>query len=173
MDVVLLDFISTQIVIPVPLPFEMVLDETDIVAEAERSVVVDNAMQVVEGLNLERILEELCIAAEACCIEVPNWEVNQVLKFAPLITIQAEPLQLNDQDRWGNKNLHPLEVDLWSLALFSLTLVLELFSLAKLGHAVVESGVVSLVNQVKILFLRRSMLNHLASQRIIIFGKLF
>ena len=87
MDVVLLDFISTQVVIPVPLPFEMVLDETDIVAEAERSVVVDNAMQVVEGLYFERVLEELRITAEAPCIEIPDWEVNQVLKFAPLITI--------------------------------------------------------------------------------------
>ena len=115
---------------------------------------VDYAVQVVEGLNLERVLEELCIAAEARCVEIPDREVNQVLKFAPLITIQAEPLQLNDQDWWGNKNLHPLEVDLWSLALLALTLVLELFSLAKLGHAVVEGSVVSLVDQVKILFLR-------------------
>ena len=45
-------------------------------------------------------------------------------------------------------------MDLWSLALLALTLVLELFSLAKLGHAVVEGSVVSLVDQVKILFLR-------------------
>lgn len=45
-----------------------------------------------------------------------------------------------------------------------MTLMLELFSLAKLGHAVVKGSVVSLVDQVKILFLSRSMLNHFASQ---------
>ena len=49
MQLVLGDFFARQVVIPVPLLVKMVLRVADIVAEAERSIVIHHAVQVVDG----------------------------------------------------------------------------------------------------------------------------
>ena len=67
---------TTQIIVSVPLFVELVLDEADVVAEAKRSIVVDNSMQIIQRLDLQRVLEELRITAVLFRIEVPDWEID-------------------------------------------------------------------------------------------------
>lgn len=53
---------------------------------------VHDAVKVVDGFNLESLFDELGVRAEGCYVQVTQREVNKVLKFAPLVAIQAEPL---------------------------------------------------------------------------------
>ena len=96
MQVVLGHLLAAQVVVTVPLPIEVVPHEADVVTEAQRSVVVHYAVQVVNGLDLERFFQELGIATVVGRIEIADREINQVLKFAPLVAVKAEPLELND-----------------------------------------------------------------------------
>ena len=55
---------AVEVVVAVPLVIERVLGEADVVAEAQRPVMVHNAVQVVAGFNLQSINYEAFI----CCV---------------------------------------------------------------------------------------------------------
>ena len=57
-DLILIDLLSIEIIVTVPLLLERVPRVTDIVAEAQLTIVVHNAVQVVSRLNVQMFLDE-------------------------------------------------------------------------------------------------------------------
>ena len=57
-DLILIDLLSIEIIVTVPLLLERVPRVTDIVAEAQLTIVVHDAVQVVSRLNVQMFLDE-------------------------------------------------------------------------------------------------------------------
>ena len=81
-------------------------------SKAELAVVIDNAMQIVRGLNVQVLLNEAWIVRELSHVEVADREVHQVLQLSPLVAVEAESFELDDQDWRWNENFHTLVVHL-------------------------------------------------------------
>ena len=90
------------------------------------------------------------------------------MQLPPLIAIQSESLQLDNQDWRGHEDLELLRVDLRGLALFTRYLVVERLSLMELGKAVVKCRVVTRFGYLVCLFTGRLVLNHLISNLIVV-----
>ena len=111
-------------------------------AETQRTIVVYNAVQVVARFNLEPVHDEALVRCEGRKVQVSDGKVDQVLQLAPLVTVEAETLELDDEDWWRDKNVKSLEVDLVLLAFVAGDFVLQLLCLVELGQAILEGRVV-------------------------------
>lgn len=87
MKLIFAHFLAAEIVIAVPFLVKLILHEAHVMAEAECTVVIDDTVQVVQGLDLQRIFEEFRITAELCHVEVSYWKIDQILQLTPLITV--------------------------------------------------------------------------------------
>ena len=109
---VFVDFLSVEVIVFIPFLFERILGVTHVMSKAELAVVIDNAMQIVRGLNVQVLLNEAWIVRELSHVEVADREVHQVLQLSPLVAVEAESFELDDQDWRWNENFHTLVVHL-------------------------------------------------------------
>lgn len=83
------------------------------------------------------LLDKARITGKLTYIKISNWEINQVLQLAPLVTIYAESLKLYDQHRRWNEDFHTLVMHLVRFAFFAVSFIFKLLSLVKFGKTVV------------------------------------
>lgn len=104
MELILANFLTTKVIIAVPLIVKLISHEADIVTKAECTIVVDNSVQIVQRLNLECVLEEFCIATILGRIKVPYREIDEILQLSPLVSVQTESFELNyENGRWDEE----------------------------------------------------------------------
>ena len=130
---IFVDFLSVKVIVFIPLLFERIPRETNVMSKAELTVVIDNAMQIISRLNVKVLFNEARIVRELTHVEVADREVHQVLQLSPLVAIETESLELDNQDWRWNENFHTLVVHLIRFAFFAVSLIFQLFSLVEFG----------------------------------------
>lgn len=90
------DLLPEKVVVAVPLAVEGVARKTDVVAEAQGTIVVHYAVQIVYRFDPKLLLEEIGVGAELGDVQIADGEVYKVLQLAPLVPIKTEAFELDD-----------------------------------------------------------------------------
>ena len=109
---IFVDFLSVKVIVFIPFLFERIPSVTHVMSKAELAVVIDNSVQIVRRLDVQVLLNEAGIVCELSHVEVADREVHQVLQLSPLVSVETESFELDDQDWRRNENFHTLVVHL-------------------------------------------------------------
>ena len=85
---------------------------------------IDYTMEVIAWINLELLCYETRISGERRHVKVLNWKIDEVLKFTPVIVVQLEAFELNNQNWRWDKHFHALEMNLRRIALLTSCFIL-------------------------------------------------
>ena len=109
---ILIDFLAVKVIVFIPFLFKRILRVTHVMSKAELAVVIDYSVKIVRWLDVQVLLNEARIVSELSHVEVADREVHQVLQLSPLVFVETESFELNDQDWRWNENFHALVVHL-------------------------------------------------------------
>jgi len=133
---------------------------------------IDNAVQVVNWVDLELLFQEFSVWTKRWYVEVSQWEIDQVLKFSPLVAIKTESFELDDQDWRWDKDFHALKMYLWAFALVTGHFIFELLCLVELGQAIFKSWIVGLVVHFIVSLFSGCMLHNFTGNGVVVVSQL-